>query len=98
MHGALNIASNNDVNNEVHPGTPIVANGSPHGSDDEGDDEENDANETPILNKINDDGMKDGDEDDEDFYDPGGNVAGDAIPPDPSFIDKIYNRFHQIQG
>lgn len=102
VHGALNIASNNDLNNEGHPGTPIVANGSPHGSDDEGDDKKSDANETPTLIKMNDDGMGDGDGDDEDFDDPGEKSASGAIPETiptyPSFIDRISNRFHQIQG
>lgn len=57
VHGAPNIASNNDVNNQDNPGTPIVANSTPQGSDHECDDQESDANETPTLNKINDDGM-----------------------------------------
>lgn len=100
--GVININNNDGNVVKGHPGIVEINganNGNPHDSDDDGESDE-DINETPSFNNMIEDGMGDGEENDDDFEDPSGRGAGDAIPeaipPEPGFIEKISLRFNQI--
>lgn len=95
VNGVVNINNNDGNVVKGHPGIVEINganNGNPHNSDDDGESDE-DINETPSFNNMVEDGMGDGEEDDDDFVYPGGRGAGDAlpeaIPPELGFIEKF---------